>query len=462
MTKIILSIIVIGILLATSMASVNAFVHNEEEQNIEMKKAIPIGEPFDGYILYTPWGGTKTYLINNASEVVHKWSSTHTVALPVYLLESGDLLRASYKSSLFHIGAGVTGRVEMFNWDGAKIWNFEYANSEHHMHHDIEPLPDGNILMIAWEKKTRDEAIAAGLNPGFSYPSIFPDHIVEVKPTGGNSGEIVWEWHVWDHLIQDFVDINYVNYKDFNHINSIDYNEELDQILISCRNFNEIWVIDHSTTTAEAAGHTGGNSGKGGDILYRWGNPQTYHRGSIDDQKLFWQHNARWIEEGCPGEGHITIFNNGYGRPSEDYSSVEEIIPPVDEDGDYYLEPEFAYGPEEPVWTYTAENPTDFYNYYLSGAQRLPSGNTLICDGAQGYFFEVTPEKETIWDYFNPFPLFVNDKNVFKIQYYPSDYPGIGELSINIENEQSNLNSQTTEEQSTPSGTQGNSSPTSR
>jgi hypothetical protein len=310
-------------------------------------------------------------------------------------------------------------------------------------------MPNGNILMIAWERKEYDEAIANGRNP-LSIPAgvIWPCYIIEVEPIFPIGGKIVWEWHVWDHIIQDYdytkdnygviadhpelIDINFgllTGFLDWNHINSVDYNEELDQILISLHIQNEIWIIDHNTTIEEAAGHTGGKSGKGGDILYRWGNPQAYRAGTTNDQKLFGQHDARWIKPGCPGEGHITVFNNGFLRLGALYSSVDEIIPPVDENGFYYLEPGNAYGPKEPVWSYTAENPTDFYASIVSGAQRLPNGNTLICEGTSGIFFEVTMQKEIIWKYVNLYPEPINT-NVVKIHRYPLDYSGIKEFSI--------------------------------
>jgi hypothetical protein len=206
------------------------------------------------------------------------------------------------------------------------------------------------------------------------------------------------------------------------HTNSIDYNPAFDQILISVHNLNEIWVIDHSTTTAEAAGHTGGNSGMGGDLLYRWGNPQAYRVGTTSDQKFFNQHDASWIKPGCPGEGNILVFNNGANRPGSHYSTVDEIIPPVNENGEYYLDPGSSYGPENLTWSYTANPSTHFYSWYCSGAQRLKDGNTLICDGVAGKFFEVTPEKVTVWSYFNPYPT-PNSNHVFKIVYIPPEDP---------------------------------------
>jgi hypothetical protein len=288
---------------------------------------------------------------------------------------------------------------------------------------------------------------------------LLPDYVIEVEPTGSSGGNIVWEWHVWDHLIQDYdpskenygvvadhpelIDVHGSggNIRPFwNHMNSIDYNEEFDQIILSVRGNDEIWIIDHSTTTEEAAGHTGGNSGKGGDLLYRWGNPQTYDIGNANDQKLFEQHDAQWIETDCPGEGNILIFNNGNNRPGGSYSSVDEIVPPVDSNGNYDYTPGSPYAPEDPIWVYTAENPTDLFSEAISGAQRLPNGNTLIDDGVHGTIFEVTPEKEIVWLYVNPVintgPLNQGDSipldprehqynAVFKIQRYAPDYPGL-------------------------------------
>jgi hypothetical protein len=186
---------------------------------------------------------------------------------------------------------------------------------------------------------------------------------------------------------------------DWSHANAVAYNSELDQIMLSARSFNEIWIIDHSTTSAEAAGRTGGRSSKGGDLLYRWGNPRAYHAGTREDQRLFYQHDAHWIPPGRPGTGHVLVFNNGLGRPGGDYSSVDEIVLPVDDQGHYSRESGAAYGPKGPVWRYTAPIKADFSMGFMSGAQRLPDGNTLICDSESGTVFEVTPRKEVVWTY---------------------------------------------------------------
>jgi hypothetical protein len=385
----------------------------------------------DGQILFAPMQSKIAYLINNDGTVNHTWSSDYHPGESVYLLEDGSIL---YMTKLSYSYGGAGGGIERISWNGSLLWEFQYYSDSHLSHHDIEILPNGNILMIAWEFKTREEAIEMGRDPDSLIGNqLMPDHIIDVEPIEPSGGNIVWEWHAWDHLIQDYdqtkdnygviedhpelIDINFGSIvPDWLHTNSIDYNEEFDQILISVHNFNEIWVIDHSTTTEEAVGHSGGNSGKGGDILYRWGNPRAYKAGTEDDQKFFGQHAANWIEPGFPGEGDILVYNNGIGRPEGVYSSVDEIVPPVDENGNYYLEPVEAFGPEEQIWIYN----TNFYSLYAGGTQRLSNGNTLICSGPGGRFIEVTPEKVIFWEYINPFPNYYQN-NVFKIIYYPSN-----------------------------------------
>lgn len=441
-STLIIFILIITILIPTSSLTLG----EENNNNINQTKQLSI-ESYDGYTLFTPEFTTKTLLINNDGETIHSWESENIQGLPVYLLENGHLIRGcSLLRNPRFIAGGVTGRVEMHDWNNTLIWEFDYSTNNHCLHHDIEVLPNGNILMTAWEYKTAAEAISAGRNPNnIQNQQLWPDTIIEVEPTSSTTGNIVWEWHVWDHLIQDFdstrenygiiadhpelIDINSGGRQsDLNHINSVDYNEELDQILLSSHNQNEIWIIDHSTTTEEAAGHTGGRYGRGGDLLYRWGNPRIYEQGDSADQQLFGQHDAQWIKSGCPGEGNILIFNNGQNRPEGKYTSIVEIEPPLQNNGSYQYNPESAFLPIEPIWVYTDTPPTNFFASKVSGAQRLPNGNTLICSGDEGYFFEVTLEGEKVWDFQNIYPLF-GKKNVFKIQRYGLNYSGLGFLS---------------------------------
>jgi len=371
----------------------------------------------EGQFLYTPMWSTTTYLRHADESLNRSWASSYFPGVAVWWLGNGTILRTIRTGSGGGTG-GSGGGVQKVAWDGTIIWDFRYNTNGHLTHHDVKTLPNGNVLLIAWETKTRTEAIAAGRNPSYvSNNGLWPDHVIEVQPTGPSSGDIVWEWHAWDHLIQDYdaskenygvvtdhpelVDVNYATstQQDWMHTNSIDYNVDFDQILISVNLFNEIWIIDHSTTTEEAAGHSGGTSGKGGDLLYRWGNPMTYDAGTTNDRKLFSQHDASWIDKGCPGEGDILVFNNGANRPGSHYSTVDQITPPVNENGEYYLEPDSAYGPADQTWIYTANPPTSFYASHISGAWRLPSGNTLITNGETGKIFEITPEGSTVWQY---------------------------------------------------------------
>jgi len=384
--------------------------------------------------------------------------------LSVYLLENGNLLRTAALGSqgnpFFQGNYGHGGRVQIFDWDGTIVWDYEYSSEWHLLHHDVEMLPNGNILMNAWERKTFEEAVAQGRDPNLLVDrELWPHHIIEVEPDGLTGGNIIWEWHIWDHLIQDhdptkgnfgvvedhpeLIDINFMedSTADWNHVNAIDYNIEFDQIILSVSHFNEIWIIDHSTTIVEAAGHAGGNSGKGGDILYRWGNPQAYRAGNANDKKLFYQHDPQWIESGLPGEGHILVFNNGRDRPGVGYSSVDEIVPPIDGIGRYSLAVGSAFGPNEAAWIYKKDNPADFFSEYISGAHRLANGNTIICSGAKGIIFEVTAGKEVVWEYVNPVanqgPVIQGDaipidqeegfwtNHVFRAYRYAPDYVGL-------------------------------------
>lgn len=385
-----------------------------------------------GYTLFSPIPSNTTYLIDQEGRWVHEWSSPgeHRPALSAYLLPDGDLLRtANIASSAVgnFSGGGTGGKLERISWEGELEWSWEYSSETFISHHDIEPMPNGNILMIAWEERTEEEALQAGRNPEIASDSpggqnnIWPDHIVEIEPVGNDSANIVWRWHAWDHLIQDYdptkdnygvvedhpelININYAGgtgnaagRADWMHCNGIDYNPILDQIAISCRSMHEIYIIDHSTTTEEAAGHSGGNSGKGGDLLYRWGNPQVYHKGLSSDQQLFGQHDVNWIPEGHPFAGGLALFNNGNGRYPA-YSSVE-ILQPSMSNGTYELASNGTYGPVAPTWTWNMGE--TMYSGSISGVDALPNGHMLVTHGTHGTLFEIDQNGAVVWHYVNP------------------------------------------------------------
>ena len=445
-----------------------------ERSSKQPKLGVQLNSPkaFQGYTLIFPLQSTRTYLVDMQGRIVRTWESRYAAGQDAYLLPNGHLLRAAKLSEneAFFAGPAQGGRVQEFTWEGRLIWDYKFHNQKQLQHHAITPMPNGNVLLIVWERKTAKEALEAGVKPeSVRDGEMLVDSLVEVKPRGMTGGEVVWEWHLWDHLIQDqdrsrrnygdvaahpeLVDANFgrnmfpafanltqffkpppdkkgtkkgdskdealaklkgIGYlgagggrkfegfiPDWTHVNAVAYNAKFDQIMLSPREFSEVWIIDHSTTSAEAASHTGGKYGKGGDLLYRWGNPRAYRAGSAADQRLFSQHDTQWIADGLPGEGHLLVFNNGGGRPGN-YSSVDEVVLPVGPDGRYEHKPGTAFGPDQPLWSYTASKKSDFFAPLMSGAQRLPNGNTLICTGFSGTVFEVTPEKEIVWDYINP------------------------------------------------------------
>ena len=403
---------------------------NQTSDVLDSSQASVVENLFGELYLFSPIRSTDTYLMAADGTAMYTWPSSYTPGNSVYLLENGNLLRTgSLRSGSFEAG-GSGGIVQEIAADGSVVWEYQYTDSQVQQHHDIDQMPNGNILMIAWERITQAEAILAGRDPSLlNDGQLWPDHIVELDPS---SNQIVWEWHVWDHLVQEYdankpnygviadhpelINLNHTNRQagaDWNHTNSIDYNAELDQILLSVHGFSEIWIIDHNTTSEQAAGAAG-------DLLYRWGNPQAYDSGSAADQQLYAQHDARWIPNGYPGGGNILVFNNG-DRRTRAYSSVDEIVPPVNSDGTYTLDTGAAYGPSATTWSYSS--PNDFYADHISGAQRLANGNTLICSGTNGVFFEVTPQGEMVWRY-------DYGGNVFRVTLIGSDYPGLTGLDL--------------------------------
>ncbi len=375
--------------------------------------------PPTGFRLYGPLGGTDTHLVDASGTVVHTWRSTFRPGLGVHLLPDGSLLRTIRTRMTPGMTPGSGGGVQRLAFDGTVLWDYRYDGPGVMSHHDIEPMPNGNVLLIAWEDRTPAEAIAAGRDPALITGPVFrPDHIVEVQPTGPTSGTIVWRWHVWDHLVQDFdpaqanfgvvadhpelVDINYpgdpASSPDWNHFNGIDYDPIHDWVVLSAHRQNEIWIIDHATTTAEAAGHTGGAHGNGGDLIYRWGNPAAYDRGTTVQQMLFGQHAPRFIPPGYPGEGNLLFFNNRLPGGS----AAQEIVLPIDASGRFVTPPTGSFGPAAPVWS--ARAPAT--SIIVSNAQRLANGNTLICAGQPGRIDIVDPSGAPVWTHFTNTEVF--------------------------------------------------------
>ena len=400
----------------------------------------------DGFVLFAPTRSNTTYLIDRCGKEVKSWTSTYNPGLSCYLLSDGTLLRTGVVQSQSFNAGGHGGVIEKIDWNGNVIWTYFISDATNWQHHDVKALPNGNILVIAWESKTNTQAIAKGRNPLLVPTTLWSEQILEIQPTGATGGNIVWEWHLWDHLIQDFdntkpdfgvvntnpqlLNINYnatADNSDWIHLNSIDYNVALDQILVSSRVLNEIWVIDHSTSSAEAASHSGGNSGNGGDFLFRWGNPLAYNTGT--STQFFGQHNAQWIQTGLPYENQIMVFNNGNGRTGGNYSTIEIINPPVD---GFNYTTSLPYLPASTSWIYNDGNPNNFYAQLTSGCQQLSNGNVLFCNGPKGTFKEISESGTILWEYINPVSVTgiltqgttAASNAAFRCTFYPSSYSG--------------------------------------
>ena len=161
----------------------------------------------DGYTMFSVPNSASVYLINRKGHVVHEWKgnygSPNTVA---YLGDDGSIIQNAVDPDFpVFTGGGEAGRLQKITWDNKIVWDFEYANAQSHAHHDFAVMPNGHLLVIAWEARTANEVLAAGRKPKLiPKAGLWPDKIVEIEPQGERGGKIVWEWHIWDHLIQDY------------------------------------------------------------------------------------------------------------------------------------------------------------------------------------------------------------------------------------------------------------------
>jgi hypothetical protein len=392
--------------------------------------AAAFGQAYDGLTLINSMTSRTMKLINNSGQTVKSWTCNTGVAYVPYLMPDSTIWRPGVYSGASMRGAAYGGQIEHYDWNGNIIESFTWSNSYHQQHHDIHPMPNGHVLVVSWDRKTASEAQALGRQN--IWTDIWPDEVIEYDPAGDS---VAWEWHFWDHMIQDvdpgkpnygvvsehpeLFDINLgsVQQGDWMHCNTVDYNPERDEIIVTSHNLHEMYVIDHSTTTAEAAGHTGGRHGRGGDFLYRWGNPQNYDRGTSADRVFYVIHGGNWVPAGYPGAGNILVLNNGdRSGTSADSSVITEITPPLDSSDNYYIHPDSAFGPETTTWQYS--NGRSFYAQHLGGAYRMPNGNTLAILGTSGQLVEVTADKQVAWQY-------NNGAQIGRCLKYPLDFTGI-------------------------------------
>ncbi len=416
---------------------------------------------FNGYNVLYPHNQPNVYLIDNCGQIVHSWKDEGVVpGNSAYITQEGNLVKCKRRTTsgpsdrIWAGGGGET--VEIRSWENELLHQFTLNDSTFRLHHDIAPMPNGNVLMVAWQLKNYDESLEAGRDSTkMAQKEVWSESILEWNPS---LDSVVWEWHAWDHLVQDYdstmsnfgivrdhpelIDINYDEHDghpDWLHINAIDYNVTLDHIVLSVPYFNELWIIDHSTTTREASEHTGGNSGKGGDLLARWGNPAAFQQGDSTHQRFFFQHDVHWTNSnalaGSTDYGRIALFNN---RAGPDYSTVNTLVIPWDENDQ-------SYTFDQVEFESTIRHPGEEIRSYstgLSSVQLLGNGNFLVCAGRWGYNYEITPDNQIVWQYITPIvrgqrgeqgdsTLTINNNITFRIERYAPEYEGF--LSRDLE-----------------------------
>ncbi|MGY6214620.1 hypothetical protein ACW73L_05590 [Methylolobus aquaticus] len=424
---------------------------------------------YEGYNLYKPLGGTEIYLLNNAGNPVHQWTIPDDL-LPkpegvrpggeVFLRKNGELvLTADWGIAALDKDSNIAWKIDSRTL-GPDRW---------YGHHEVVELPNGNLLLPGYIEKTRAEAETAGFPvaltdacprpPAPILEKLRVDNLWEVAPInrkiGFKSGwKVVWRWNTWDHMYNSATqepnrhraDIAYVDPAEgvcgnfiqgawtFGRYNAIAFNAERNEIALSASLQNEVRIISHALTTDQARTTAG-------DFLYRWGNPYAYNAGqpfvsSSDrgDQQLSFQHRVLWIPKGFPGAGNLLIFNNGtdWGE-----SSVIEVKTPIGAFGSYRQPfPGLAYGPRKPIWQYAepvqGEPPRPpFVAPFISSAQRLANGNTLINNGPYGYFFEITHKGEKVWEYLDvnsgasQGDVVTTPRGAYRLWRYSPDYEGL-------------------------------------
>lgn len=424
------------------------------------------------------------YIINSDGDILHQWDNSNITSpetAPGYLTPDGLFLRGieSPLAAGGDFSVGRWGTVQLVDYSGNVVWEYNSCTDNIEcFHHDIELLPNGNILATAFHRY--DETSAAqdfGWNVT-GQGKLLIDVIYEIEPNLSNgTSQIVWEWKWIDHVIQDGdpllpnygviadnpekIDLHFYDsgtpflpilLGTHSHINSIDYNPTRDEILISSGTHDEIYVIDHSTTTAEAASSSGGVSGKGGDILYRWGNPQVYdYGGGSPSTYSSWrwtktQHDARWLLD---GSGNITIHNNNSttnASPSglNAWSEFMEISVPYS-GGGYSYTPGQPFGPSSStIWAdYDPLDPL-FNCAFSGGGQKLDNGHIFTTSAAKFTLLEHDETGQIDWSFdLNDLkdPTDTPGGQVFKAEKYPMDYSGFDPLFVSvIEKEYVDLN----------------------
>jgi len=323
---------------------------------------VPTAAQAPGHRLVAPVSSTRTLLFDASGELVHTWPGEHKPGMSAYLRENGNLLRSFVSREDPGALSGTGGGVQELSIEGELVWEYRLDSGGLLAHHDIEPLANGNVLLIAWEELTREEALAAGRDPARTREPFLPDRIVEVRPTGPRSGEIVWSWRVLDHL--DAIPIDFPPERiagELNHINGIDHDPLTNWIAVAACFQDEVWIIERPS----------------GELIQRFGHPRAH--GGEGEQELFFPHAPRFVPRA--GElPNLLVFSN-LSKPTSRVIELE-------------LASVSGAAPRS-VWSYAAPG---FDSNYMASAERLPGGSTLICSSMQLRVFEIDVAGELVWE----------------------------------------------------------------
>lgn len=355
----------------------------------------------DGYAIIA--NGPVIYMLEPDGTPVHSWTPLTGWTYVTRPLENGHMLVKT------GIGGGNYAIVEL-DWDSNVVWQFNQPPdgypADTQFHHDWVRLDNGNTLILA--HYTADI-------PAVSNRPTLEDFILEVSPTG----EIVWEWYTADHIdefgfTQERRDMIYERGGDWAHLNSVsvipDDNPHTDprfasgNLILSYR-YQGIVVIDRGTD----------------EIVWYKGDATVG------------QHEATMIPGDRPGAGNILTFDNGWaGAWAYDYnryySRILEIDP-INETIEYEYN---AVASDLPDWT--------FFSPSGSGVQRLPGGNTFICETTPGRIFEVDPAGTIVWEYISPFtnPGWFNGRNIYRAYKVPLDWASanfVPDMAVTLSND---------------------------
>ena len=335
-------------------------------------------------------GSNYSFILNKSGERLWGWEFNESLGNDLKILPSAHVLGMfNYAESPIKFGGGYAGLTQIIDFNDAITWEFQYASKNFLSHHESVFLPNGDLLMLSWERVSERESRMHGVN---MEGDIFPEKIIQIDTA---TKEIVWQWRSWDHIVQDHdetklsygdvlknkerININYALRKngDIMHANGIFYDAARDVIFVSVNHYSEVWVIDHQYNVVETSGELG-------DLIFRLGNPRAYND-TVAPVFLDRTHTPNLVPLGYPGAGNLLLFNNGLkAKKSVVYEfDIPEMLTIQDIDK------------ADLIWSFSDEN----LSYgRISGAYRLSNGNTLICEGDYG-FWEITIQKEIVWQY---------------------------------------------------------------